>query len=77
MDLEMREIYNLMRRRPDGPSKGPLHDQVWQATALMLASRLVSSAEYDAIFARLMAACKTFSIGYSSRNYLDYLRTVF
>lgn len=55
-DAEMREIYSTLRRRPDGRSLGFVHDYMWQAAALILATRPLSQAEFEAIMARLEPA---------------------
>jgi len=74
-DEEMREIYSALRRRPDGRSLGFVHDYMWQAAALVLGTRLLSQAEFEAILARLERSCRTFSMGPGSRNYVAALRT--
>ena len=76
-DAEMREIYSALRRRPDGPSRGFVHDYIWQAAALILGTRPLSQAEFEAIMARLERSCRTFERGPSSRNYVATLRTTF
>src|SRR6266487_2882034 len=74
-DTEMREIYSALRRRPDGRSLGFVHDYMWQAAALVLGTRLLSQAEFEAIMARLERSCRTFELGPTSRNYVASLRT--
>ena len=74
-DAEMREIYCALRRRPDGRSLGFVHDYMWQATALVLGTRSLSQAEFEAIMARLERSCRTFEMGPTSRNYAAALRT--
>ncbi len=76
-DAEMKEIYSALRRRPDGRSLGFVHDYMWQAAALVLGTRPLSQAEFDAIMARLERSCRTFERGSSSRNYVMALRTTF
>lgn len=73
-DAEMREIYSMLRRRPDGRSLGFVHDFMWQAAALILGTRPLSQAEFEAIIARLERSCRTFEMGPASRNYVDSLR---
>jgi hypothetical protein len=73
-DAEMKEIYSLLRRRPDGKSMGFVHDYMWQAAALMLAMRALSQAEFEAIMGRLERSCRTFEQGPASRNYATTLR---
>jgi len=73
-DAEMREIYSTLRRRPDGRSLGFVHDYMWQAAALVLGTRPLSQAEFEAIMARLERSCRTFEIGSTSRNYVAALR---
>ena len=45
----MEEIYSILRRRPDGKSLGFVHDCMWQAAALMLATRPLSQGEFEVI----------------------------
>jgi len=73
-DAEMREIYSYLRRRPDGKSMGLTHDYMWQAAALMLATRPLSQAEFEAIMNRLERSCRTFELGPGSRNYIATIR---
>ncbi len=73
-DAEMKEIYSALRRRPDGRSLGFVHDYMWQAAALILGTRSLSQAEFEAIMARLERSCRTFERGSTSRNYLATLR---
>src|SRR6266550_4571881 len=73
-DAEMREIYSALRRRPDGGSLGFVHDYMWQAAALVLATRPLSRAEFEAIMARLERSCRTFELGPTSRNYADSIK---
>jgi hypothetical protein len=74
-DTEMREIYSTLRRRPDGRSLGFVHDYLWQAAALVLGTRPLSQAEFEAILARLERSCRTFELGPGSRNYVAALKS--
>lgn len=74
-DEEMKEIYSALRRRPDGRSLGFFHDYMWQAAALVLGTRPLSKAEFEAIMARLERSCRTFERGPTSRNYIATLRS--
>jgi hypothetical protein len=76
-DQQLREVYNTLRRLPDGRSTGPLHDYLWQVVALLLGTRPLSQAQYEAILNRLERSCKTYSMGGASYNYLAYLRGMF
>jgi hypothetical protein len=69
------EPKTLLRRRPDGRSLGFVHDYMWQAAALLLGTRTLSQAEFEAIMARLERSCRTFEQGPTSRNYVAALRT--
>ena len=73
-DEEMLEIYSALRRRPDGRSLGFVHDYMWQATAIVLGTRPLSQAEFEAILARLERSCRAFAMGPTSRNYIAALR---
>jgi hypothetical protein len=74
-DAEMLEIYSTLRRRPDGKSLGFVHDYMWQAAAIVLGTRPLSQAEFEAILSRLERSCRTFEMGPSSRNYIAALRS--
>ena len=73
-DAEMRGIYSTLRRKPDGRSSGFVHDYMWQAAALVLGTRPLSQAEFEAIMARLERSCRTFELGPTSCNYVTSLR---
>ena len=74
-DEEMLNIYSTLRRRPDGKSMGFVHDYMWQAAAIVLGTRPLSQAEFEAIMARLERSCRTFAMGPTSRKYIAALRT--
>lgn len=76
-DAEMKEVYSTLRRRPDGRSLGFVHDYLWQAAALILGTRPLSQAEFEAILARLERSCRTFEMGPTSRNYVATLKSTF
>jgi hypothetical protein len=76
-DAEMKEVFSILRRRPDGRSEGFVHDYLWQAAALILGTRPLSQAEFEAILARLERSCRTFEQGPTSRNYVAALRNTF
>jgi hypothetical protein len=73
-DAEMKEIYSVLRRRPDGRSLGFTHDYMWQVSALLLGTRVLSQAEFEVLLLRLERSCRTFENGSSSRNYVATLR---
>ena len=73
-DAEMQEIYSMLRRRPDGKSLGFAHDFMWQAAALVLGTRVLSQAEFEAIVGRLERSCRTFEVSPGSKNYAATLR---
>jgi len=75
-DSEMQEIFSQLRRRPDGKSLSFVHDYMWQAVALILGTRVLSRAEFEAIMARLERSCRRFGQGSTSRNYCFSLRTM-
>jgi hypothetical protein len=76
-DAEMKEVFSMLRRRPDGRSQGFIHDYLWQAAALILGTRPLSQAEFEAIMARLERSCRTFEQGPTSRNYVATLKSTF
>lgn len=73
-DLEMKDIYTALRKRPDGKSLGVAHDEVWRGAALALGSHILSQAEFEAVLSRLERSCRTFAMSPSSRNYVDVVR---
>jgi hypothetical protein len=73
-DGEFEEWYSNLRRRPDGRSLGQCHDQLWRVLAVLLAMRPTSQAEYEAVVGQLALSAKHFRMGFSSRNYIAYLR---
>jgi hypothetical protein len=76
-DEEFVRVYNLMRRRPDGRSEGPIHDVIWQSAALVLGMYEISQVEYEAIFSRLAASARGWETELTSRNYIAFLRDHF
>ena len=76
-DEEMLEIFSMLRRRPDGRSLGLVHDYMWQAVAIILGTRPLSQAEFEAILSRMERSCRTFRMGPTSRNYVASVRQVF
>ncbi len=76
-DEEMLEIYSMLRRRPDGRSLGFVHDYMWQAAAIVLGTRPLSQAEFEAILSRLERSCRTFRMGPGSRNYVAAMRQTY
>jgi hypothetical protein len=76
-DGEFEEVFNFMRRRPDGKSLNELHALLWQAAAGLAGIWPVSALEYEAIFARLTRSARTFRTGEVSRNYIMTLRQTF
>jgi hypothetical protein len=73
-DGEFEEVFNFMRRRPDGKSLNELHAFLWQAAAGLAGIWPLSALEYEAIFARLTRSARTFRTGVVSRNYILTLR---
>ncbi len=76
-DEELKEVFSVLRRRPDGRSLGVVHDYMWQAMALILALHPLSQAEFEAIMSRLERSCNTFARGSSSRNLAEQLHNLF
>jgi hypothetical protein len=76
-DDQYRELYANFRRRPDARSTSPLHEALWQIFTLTLASTPLSREQFDAIVQRLSQSARTFSMGPSSRIYLNYLADMF
>lgn len=70
-DAELEEAFTALRKRPDGRSLGYLHDHLWRACALVLATRPLSAAEFEAIIARLEKSMRTFAQGSTSRNFAE------
>ncbi len=68
-DKEFERLYDLLRRRPDGSDSEPLFSYLQAAVRLYMSLRDVSRAEFDAVLRRLAQSARTFSDGYTSRNY--------
>ncbi|MBN2506151.1 MAG: hypothetical protein JXQ71_05605 [Verrucomicrobia bacterium] len=73
-DQEFEEAYSHLHRRPDGRSLGPLHDFLWQVSAVMLATRIVSLPEFEGVIGALLASARRWGLRPISRNYIGYLR---
>ena len=76
-DEELRELFAELRRRPEGKSRSVLHTVLWQILALTLAAIPLSQAQYEAIVQRMSQSARSFSMGPSSRNYLQFLAGMF
>jgi hypothetical protein len=76
-DGEFEEWYSNLRRRPDGRSLGPCHDQLWRVLALLLAMRPTSQAEYEGVVGALAGSASCWRQGHASRNYVTYLQQTF
>jgi hypothetical protein len=76
-DQEMEEVYSSFRRRPDGRSLGHTHGFIWQAAALLLATRVLSEAQFTGIFSALEKSTRKWALRPVSRFYLAYLRQTF
>ncbi len=76
-DGEIHEIYNGLRRRPDGRSTGQAHDNVWRVCAFTLGHFAVSAQEFEAVMGRLAKSAKTWRTSAGSRNYVDHLAKMF
>jgi hypothetical protein len=76
-DQEMEEVYAMLRRRPDGRSVGVFHDFMWQVSALLLATRPLSAAEFEAIVGRLERSARNWALRPVSRNYAAAVREMF
>jgi hypothetical protein len=76
-DQEMEEVYAMLRRRPDGKSLGVLHDFVWQVSALLLGTHILSGAEFEAVVGRLERSARTWALRPVSRNYIAAVKEMF
>jgi len=76
-DQEMEEIYAMLRRRPDGRSLGVVHDFLWQVAALLLGTRTLSAAEFEALVGTLEHSTRKWALRPVSRFYVDYLHRSF
>ncbi|MGO8931188.1 MAG: hypothetical protein ACLQU3_30405 [Limisphaerales bacterium] len=76
-DQELEEIYSMLRRRPDGRSLGAVHDFLWQVTALLLGTQVLSAAEFQALIGALERSTRKWALRPVSRNYVTYLRRTF
>lgn len=76
-DQEMEEIYSMLRRRPEGRSLGSVHDFLWQVTALLLGTHVLSGAEFEALVGTLERSTRKWGLRPISRNYAAYLHRTF
>jgi hypothetical protein len=76
-DQEMEEVYTTLRRRPDGRSLGITHDFLWQVSALLLGTRILSGEEFEALVGALARSARKWGLRPVSRNYVAYLRKTF
>lgn len=76
-DEDYRQIYANFRRRPDARSTSTIHEDLWQVLALTLASTPLSREQFDAIVQRLSQSARSFSMGPSSRNYINHIGSMF
>jgi hypothetical protein len=76
-DQEMEEVYSMLRRRPDGRSLGAVHDFLWQVSALLLGTRVLSAAEFEALIGALERSTRKWALRPVSRNYASYLHKSF
>jgi hypothetical protein len=76
-DQEMEEIYSMLRRRPDGRSLGAVHDFLWQVSALLLGTQVLSAAEFEALIGALEHSTRKWGLRPISRNYVAYLHRTF
>jgi len=73
-DQEMEEVFSMLRRRPDGRRLNRIHDFVWQAAALLLATHPMSGAEFEALMGALERSARGWGQRPISRNYAAYLQ---
>ena len=76
-DQELEEIYSMLRRRPDGRSLGAVQDFFWQVAALLLGTRVLSQAEFEALLGALERSTRKWGLRPVSRNYVAYLHRTF
>jgi len=73
-DQEIEDVYSALRRRPDGRSLGSTHDFLWQVSALMLGTRAISPAQFEAILGQLEHSVRRWALRPVSRYYVQFLR---
>jgi hypothetical protein len=76
-DQEMEEVYTALRKRPAGRSLGPTHDYMWQASAFLLATHVLSQAEFEGMLDALIRSTRRWSLKPISRNYTAFLHKSF
>jgi hypothetical protein len=76
-DQALEEIYSMLRRRPDGRSLGAVHDFLWQVTALLLGTQVLSAAEFEALNGALARSTRKWGVRPVSRNYVACLHGTF
>ena len=76
-DQEMEEIYSMLRRRPEGRSLGAVHDFLWQVSALLLGTQVLSATEFEALVGALERSTRKWGLRPVSRFYAAYLHQSF
>ncbi len=76
-DRDIGEVYNQLRRHPDGRGTGRLFDIVWQTTALALVGKPVSPAEFEAVVRQLERSVRRHRTWDGASDYVPFLREQF
>lgn len=71
-DQEFEKMYEHLRRRPDGTHPHPLFSYLQGAVRVYMSVHRVSRAEFEAVIRRLVRSARTFAMGPTSANYLDF-----
>jgi hypothetical protein len=74
-DEEFYRLYRHLSRRPDGRDSHPLFSYLQAAAQLYMSIKDTSRAEFEAVTGRLALSARHFSMGPTSRNYINTLRT--
>ena len=74
-DEEFHRLYRHLARRPAGRDAHPLFSYMQAAARLYMSLGDASRAEFEAVAGRLALSARHFSMGPTSRNYIETLRT--
>ncbi len=74
VDVEFERVYNQLRRRPDGKDSNLVFGYLRAAFQLYMSVFETSQAEFEAVASRLCRSARTFSMGPSTRNYIETIR---
>lgn len=76
-DREFEELFQHLRRRPDGTHRNPLFSYLQAAVRVFMSLQDTSQAEFEAVVDRLRLSAKHFAMSASSTNYCETILDTF